>query len=235
MFSSPIKTRLQPARAAFSTKFGMRWHRVSTWMMNCSSSPSLLAHLDQPVEDRLPIAVAREIVVGDEEAEDALGEVGAHQALDIVGVAPARLAPLHIDDRAKAALERAAAPGIEGADRLAIAPHDVERQKRRHLLLQPGQIVHEVVDRLEPPGEAHRRRARRAAPPPRRRTGSPRAAAPPRGRAAARAASPDTPRRETRRPRPGCRRRETAPPDPSRAGTGSTARRRGRRARHRHS
>src|SRR6516165_946311 len=40
MFSSPIKTRLQPARAAFSTKFGMRWQRVSTWMMNCNSSPS---------------------------------------------------------------------------------------------------------------------------------------------------------------------------------------------------
>ena len=29
----PDKTRLQPARAAFSTKFGMRWQSVSTWMM----------------------------------------------------------------------------------------------------------------------------------------------------------------------------------------------------------
>ena len=115
--------------------------------------PLALAHLDQTVEDRLPIPVAREIVVGDEKTEDALGEIGAHQPLDIVGVAPARLAPLHIDDRAKAALERAAAPGVEGADRLAVAPHDVERQKRRHLLLQPGQIVHVVVDRLEPAGE----------------------------------------------------------------------------------
>src|SRR4029077_3231613 len=61
--------------------------------------PFLLAHLDQPVEYRLPIAVAGEIVVGDEEAEDALGEVGAYQPLDIVGVAPARLTPLDIDDR----------------------------------------------------------------------------------------------------------------------------------------
>ena len=234
MFSSPIKTRLQPARAAFSTKFGMRWQSVSTWMMNCSPSPSLLAHLDQPVEDRLPIAVAREIVVGDKEAKDALGKVGAHQALDIVGVAPARLASLHIDDRAKAALERAAAPGIEGADRLAVAPHDVERQKRGDLLLQPGQIAHVVVDRLQPRRRTHRQRARRAVPRPPRRTGSHRAAAPLRDRAAARAASPGSPTRETRRPRPGCRRRESARRDPSPAETGSTARRRSRRARHRH-
>ena len=153
MFSRPIKTRLQPARAAFSTKFGMRWHSVSTWMMNCRPSAFLFAHLDQPVEDRLPIAVAGEIVVGDEKAKDALGQIGAHQPLDIVGVAPARFPALDIDDRAKAALKRAAAPGIEGADGLAIAAHDVDRQKRRHLLLQPRQIVHVIVDRLQPPGE----------------------------------------------------------------------------------
>jgi hypothetical protein len=89
--------------------------------------PLAFAHLDEAVEDRLPVAVAREIVVGDEEAKDALSQVGAHQALDVVGVAPARFAPLHIDDRAKAALKRAAAPGVEGADRLAVAPHDIER------------------------------------------------------------------------------------------------------------
>jgi len=111
------------------------------------------AHLYQPVEDRFPIAVAGKIVVGDEEAEDTLGEIGAHQALDIIGVAPARLAPLHIDDRAKAALERAAAPGVERADRFAVAPHDVERQERSGLLLQPGQIVHVIVDRLQPAGQ----------------------------------------------------------------------------------
>ncbi len=116
------------------------------------AEPFALAHLDQAIEDCLPIAVARKIVVGDEKAEDALREVGAHQTLDIVGVAPARFAALHIDDRAKAALERAAAPGIERADRLAIAAHDIERQKRGYLLLQPGQIVHVVVDRLQPVG-----------------------------------------------------------------------------------
>ncbi len=117
------------------------------------TEPFALAHLDEAVENRLPVPVAREIIVGNEEAEHALSEVGAHQPFDIIGVAPARLATLHIDDRAKAALERAAAPGVEGADRLAIAPHDVERQKRRHLLLQPGQIVHVVVDRREPAGQ----------------------------------------------------------------------------------
>ncbi len=122
-------------------------------MMNCRPSPSCSRICDQAVEDRLPIAVAGEIVVGDEKAKDALGEIGAHQALDIVGVAPARFAALDIDDRAKAALERAAAPGIEGADRLAVAAHDVDRQKRGHLLLQPRQIVHVVVDRLQPAGE----------------------------------------------------------------------------------
>ena len=54
------------------------------------------AHRDQPVEDRLPVLVAREIVVGDEEMVDAVGEIGAHDALDVVGAsgsaicAPAR-------------------------------------------------------------------------------------------------------------------------------------------------
>ena len=113
MFSRPMNTRVQPARAAFSMKFGILWHCVSTWMRNLKASPSLLAHLDQAVEDRLPVPVAGEIVVGDEEAVDALGQVDAHHPLDVVGVAPARLAPLHVDDRAEAALERAAAPGVE--------------------------------------------------------------------------------------------------------------------------
>ncbi len=117
------------------------------------AEPFLLADLDQPVENRFPVAVAGEVVVGDEKPEHALGEVGAHQPLDVVGVAPARLAALDVDDRAKAALERAAAPGIEGAEALAVAAHDGGRQKRRHLPLQPRQIVHEVVDRLQPAGE----------------------------------------------------------------------------------
>ena len=134
MFSRPIKTRLHPARAAFSMKLGMLVAQGVDLDDEVQRQPLLLAHLDQAVEDRLPIAVAREIVVGDEEAVDALRQVGAHQPLDVVGVAPARLAPLHVDDRAEAALERATAPGVEGAERLAVAPDDLDRQKRRDLL-----------------------------------------------------------------------------------------------------
>ena len=65
----------------------------------------LFAQLDQAIEDRLPVAVAREIVVGDEEARDVLFGIGAHDAFDIVGRAVARLAALHIDDGAEAALD----------------------------------------------------------------------------------------------------------------------------------
>ena len=37
----------------------------------------LLAQRDQPVEDRFPIAIAGQIVVGDEEVADAVGVVDA--------------------------------------------------------------------------------------------------------------------------------------------------------------
>ena len=107
-----------------------------------------LAQLDHPVEDRLPIAVAGEIVVGDEEARDALLRVLAHDALDVVRVAPARFAALHIDDGAERALERAAAPGIEGGQDAVIALDEPPRQIRDGLVLQVRQVVHIVVDRL---------------------------------------------------------------------------------------
>ena len=63
-----------------------------------------------------PILVAGEIVVGDEEAVDALGDVAADDLLDVVGAAPPRFASLHVDDRAEAALEGAAAAGIEARE-----------------------------------------------------------------------------------------------------------------------
>ena len=104
----------------------------------------LLAQLDQAVEDRLPVLVAREIVVGDEEAGDALRGIGAHDGLDVVGRAVARLAPLHVDDGAEAALERTAAAGIEAG----IVPGDAghrparqDRQRRRRHLRHVAQIV----------------------------------------------------------------------------------------------
>ena len=40
MFSSPMNTRRQPARAAFSMKLGIRWTRVSTWMIRRMLIPS---------------------------------------------------------------------------------------------------------------------------------------------------------------------------------------------------
>jgi hypothetical protein len=48
-----------------------------------------LAEVAHAVEDRFPVAVAREIVVGDEEAVDALLPVLDHDALDVVRIAPA--------------------------------------------------------------------------------------------------------------------------------------------------
>jgi hypothetical protein len=101
------------------------------------------------VEDRLPVLVAREIAISDEEPVDAVLVVLAQDALDIVGAAAAGFAPLHVDDSAERALERTAAPGIEGrhvADGLA---HRVARQERRHRVLERRQIGDVIADRLE--------------------------------------------------------------------------------------
>ena len=46
---------------------------------------ALLTQFDQPVEDRFPVAIAGEIVVGDEEVADAIGDIDAHQSFDVVG------------------------------------------------------------------------------------------------------------------------------------------------------
>src|SRR2546427_6886219 len=76
-------------------------------------NPALLPEFDQAIEDRLPLLVAREIVVGDEEFVYALLPVEPHEMLDVVGRAVARLAALHIDDRAERALVRTAAARVE--------------------------------------------------------------------------------------------------------------------------
>ena len=113
---------------------------------------ALLAQLDHAVEDRLPIAVASEVVVGDEEARDALPRVLEDDALDVVGVAPARLAALDVDDGAERALERAAAPRVEGREHAVVALHEAPRQIGDRLPLQVRQGVHVVVDRLRRAG-----------------------------------------------------------------------------------
>ncbi len=148
MFSSPMKTRRTPARAHFSMKFGSLWQSVSTWMMKLDIELLDLAQLDQPVEDRLPVLVAGEIVVGDEEAAQALRVVVAHDLLDVVGRAAARLAALDIDDGAERALIRAAAAGVEAGHAPAVR---CTRSAAAAGSARPDarQIVHEVVERLE--------------------------------------------------------------------------------------
>ena len=107
-----------------------------------------LAQLDQPVEDRFPIAVAGEIVVGDEKACNPLRRVGTHDRLDVVGSAVTRYAALHVDDGAEAALKRAAAAGIEARIFREHELDQIGRQNRRHRARQFGHVVEVVVDRL---------------------------------------------------------------------------------------
>jgi len=72
-----------------------------------------LAQIDEPIKDQLPVLVAGEIVVSDEEGAQALRVVFVHDALDVVRRAAALLAPLHVDDGAERVLIGAAAAGIE--------------------------------------------------------------------------------------------------------------------------
>ena len=110
--------------------------------------PLVVPELDQPVEDRLPVAVAGEIVVGDEIVVDALGVIGAHDRLDVVGGAIARLAALDVDDGAEAALERTAAAGVEAGVMADDPPHHFLRQHRDRGRLHAGHVMEVVVDGL---------------------------------------------------------------------------------------
>ena len=106
------------------------------------------AQFDQPVEDGFPVAVAGEIVVGDEKPGDALRRIGAHDRLDVVGGAVARYAALDVDDGAEAALKRAAAAGIEAGIFREHELDQVARQDRRDRARQFGHVVEVIVDRL---------------------------------------------------------------------------------------
>ena len=48
---------------------------VSTWITNLMFELFLLAQCDDAVEDLLPVGIAREVIVGDEEALDALCQI----------------------------------------------------------------------------------------------------------------------------------------------------------------
>src|SRR4030095_3530707 len=110
----------------------------------------LLAQQDQPVEEAFPILVAGEIVVGDEEGLDALREVLAEQGLEIVGRPETAPAPLVADDRAEAALKRAAATEIDARPPLEIASDHFLRQPWHRRSGEARKIVEIIVDRLQP-------------------------------------------------------------------------------------
>src|SRR5271155_2892618 len=108
----------------------------------------ILAQFDHPVEDRLPVPVAGEIVVGDEKPGDSLLGVLSDNALDIIRAAPSRLASLHVDDRAKGALEGTAATGVERRQDAVVTFDEMSRQIWGRLGLQVRKIIQVVVDRL---------------------------------------------------------------------------------------
>src|SRR6266852_4923771 len=91
----------------------------------------LRAQFDDAVEDGLPVLVAGEIVVGDEEAVNAFRPVLPDDVLDVVRRAASRFPSLHVDDGAERALVWAAAAGIEGRV-VARRAHDVLAQQKRH-------------------------------------------------------------------------------------------------------
>ena len=71
------------------------------------------AELRQTIEDRFPVLIPSEIVVGHKEPVDALGGIRANDGLDLIGCAGAGFAALDVDDGAEAALKRTTSAGIE--------------------------------------------------------------------------------------------------------------------------
>jgi hypothetical protein len=132
-------------------KRGMRWHSVST-NGQLDGERLLLSQCDQPVENRLPVLVAREVVVGDEETLHALRGVVPHDRLHVVGASSARDAALHVDDGAEAALERATASGIERGHASGGAGDAVGGQKGDRHAGEVRQCGHVVVERLQRAG-----------------------------------------------------------------------------------
>ena len=108
-----------------------------------------LAQMDDAVDDRFPVLVAREIIVGDEERPQALCVVRAHDLLDVFRRATARLAALHVDDGAERALVRAAAAGVEAGGTAGGALRAFDRHQRDRRAFDTRQVVHEIVQRLE--------------------------------------------------------------------------------------
>ena len=97
---------------------------------------TFLAQRDHPVEQRFPVTVAREVVVGDEEPLDALRAVLADDVLQVIRRAEPALAALHVDDGAERALIRTPATEIDAGERARGSADMLARQDRRRLALQ---------------------------------------------------------------------------------------------------
>src|SRR6516164_5771712 len=93
------------------------------------------------------MAIASEVIIGDEEPPVTLAVVFADRLFEVVRGAKSALATLDVDDRAERALVRAAAPEIQ-ARQLAGNPTDVlARQDRRWFPFQWGEIAHVGIKR----------------------------------------------------------------------------------------
>src|ERR1051326_5692262 len=126
MFSSPIKHAANPgSRRLFDEIRDAVAKRVDL-DREADRQPFVDPQSDHPIEQRFPITVASEIVVGDEEALDASCIVFPDCALEVVGSAEPAFAALDIDDRAERALIRTAPPQIEAGQRTRNPP-DVPR------------------------------------------------------------------------------------------------------------
>src|SRR5262249_16689450 len=112
IFSRPMNTRVTPARFAFSMKFGILWHKVSTWIMR----PSGIASLSRSRMRRSKIGSHSLFRAKLSSVMKNLWMPCAqlpYEMLDVIGRAEARLAALHIDDGAERALIGTAAARIE--------------------------------------------------------------------------------------------------------------------------
>ena len=112
--------------------------------------PLLLTERDDAIENLLPVLVAGEVVVGDENTPDSPGEVVPKTAFDIVGRARPGLATLHVDNRTKAALKRAPAPGIDARASGQAALDDARGNTGQGSPRESGKIVERGVERFEP-------------------------------------------------------------------------------------
>ena len=147
MFSSPMKTRVTPARLAFSMKFGILWQSVSTWIIRPSGMPCFSRSSISRSKIGSQSLLRAKLSSVMKNLEMPCCPVQAHQMLDVVGRAEARLAALHVDDGAERALVRTAAAGVEAGAQAERALDVALGQERHRRALDAGQVVHEIVER----------------------------------------------------------------------------------------